>query len=224
MSPATLTLAVLTLAAPPSPTLAVEPALAPVQSSLPRCPDAAKTCVGLVLHVVVKDGAPVQTPAWLANQVAEANRHFATVGIGFSVVSVASLPPELAEIHTKLDRDLGGRKLWTPKVIHVLVVESLDDVDTPGVPRLGVHWRDRAHRSHRWIYVTRVAIDWVLAHEIGHFFGLPHSRYPDSIMNKTPRLVPDPATWSFAAREKPILKASLRLLLRSGQIEAIKRP
>jgi hypothetical protein len=33
----------------------------------------------------------------------------------------------------------------------------------------------------------------VLAHELGHFFGLPHSRYPISIMNKKPS--PDRPAW-----------------------------
>ena len=151
-----------------------------------RCPEAARTCVGLHVHPVVEDGAPVQTPDWFHRQVAHANLLFAAIGVGFEVEQVSPAPAEHADCQTREHRDLLGRKAHTRKVIHVFVVRQLHDVDVPGEVIRGVHWRDRADTQRRWVILSSIASQPVLAHELGHFFGLPHSKYAVSIMNKKP--------------------------------------
>jgi len=41
----------------------------------------------------------------------------------------------------------------------------------------------------------------VLSHELGHFFGLPHSEFDISLMNKTVRLTPLVSELTFAEPE-----------------------
>lgn len=177
----------------------------------PRCPAAARRCIGIALHVVeaptpdaesdaasdadgeegdgepaVKELAPVVTPAWFAGQVETANRLFAEVDVGFFVESVAAAPAEHADMQTRSQRDRLGRADHSKGPIHVYVVRRLADVDVAGAEIRGVHWRDRSNTQRRWVILSSIASHLVLAHELGHFFSLPHSSYRISIMNKKP--------------------------------------
>ncbi len=85
-----------------------------------------------------------------------------------------------------------GKKIFHKGVAHIFVVRQLDDVDIAGEVIRGLHWHLRGDRSKRWIILSSIGGTVVLAHELGHFFGLPHSRYVESVMNKKPREAP---TW-----------------------------
>jgi len=63
----------------------------------------------------------------------------------------------------------------------------------------------------------------VLAHELGHFFGLPHSKYPVSIMNKTPRDDPPHAERGFHAKELAIMTRQRDAMIADGTLELRKR-
>lgn len=167
------------------------------------CPAEAKHCVGIALHVVEVGDTPVQTPTWVYHHVAHANKLFAKISVGFEVVSIDALPAKKAKMETRTDRDHLGRKIFGRSVVHVFVVSRLADVDIEGEEIRGVHWRDRADTSRRWIILSAIGSPLVLAHEMGHFFGLPHSRYDISIMNKTPRPTP---TWPDRVFAKPELR------------------
>lgn len=154
-----------------------------------RCPDDVKVCVGVHVHPVVEDGEPVQTPLWFSHQLAHANRLFGEIGVGFEVAAVSEAPAEHADMQTRKQRDLLGRKDHRLGVVHVYLVRRLADVDVADSVIRGVHWRDRAGKGvRRWIILSSIASYPVLAHELGHFFGLPHSKYAISIMNKKPAL------------------------------------
>ena len=85
---------------------------------------------------------------------------------------------------TREDRDaLGAYR--TPGTIDAFVVRGLVDVDTPPLPRRGVHWRDRTRRGVRYVIVVADASPWVLSHELGHYFGNPHSDVPGNLMSYT---------------------------------------
>jgi hypothetical protein len=77
-----------------------------------------------------------------------------------------------------------------------------------------VHWRERADRTHRWVILSKIAGSLVLSHELGHFFGLPHSTYEISLMNKTLRPTP-PGELTFAAPEVEIMRKHRDRMLRS---------
>lgn len=171
----------------------------------PPCPKEAERCFEIALHVVEEEGEDVQTPQWFAGQVREANRLFAPIGVGFRVGSAKVVDARFADVQTRLDRDLLGRDEHTLGVVHVFVVRRLADVDIEGEVIRGVHWRDRAETSRRWIILSSIAMPVVLAHELGHFFGLPHTRHPKSIMNKSPHTDPPWHLRDFPEGEQAIM-------------------
>ena len=186
----------------------------------PRCPDGARRCFGVALHVVVRDGQPVRSPAWVAEQVSQANRHFAPIGVGFEVIRATALPSTADHIESRSDRDGLGRERFQRGPVNLFVVGQLDNVDDPGVIR-GVHWRLRSDARKRWIIMSQTASSYVFAHELGHFFGLPHSRYPISIMNKQPRADPPWTQRTFATPELKRMRKRLRTMLRTGLLDAV---
>jgi hypothetical protein len=188
----------------------------------PACPEEAKTCVRIALHVVEEAGEDVQTPQWVAEQVQEANRLFAPIGVGFTVGSANVVDARFADVQTRLDRDLLGRKAHSLGVVHVFVVRRLADVDVEGEVIRGVHWRDRAETSRRWIIISSIAMPVVLAHELGHFFGLPHTRHPRSIMNKSPHMDPPWHLRDFPKEEQVIMARRRDAMIEDGTLRAVK--
>lgn len=170
-----------------------------------RC-EPGRACVGLVVHVVVDGGEPVRPPQWFAAQVAAANRLYADIDVAFEVAAVREAPASQAEIGSRSDRDALGRDASDPGVVHVFVVRRLADVDIEGDEIRGVHWRVRSDPNRRFVILSSIAPERVLAHELGHFFGLPHSRFAISIMNKTPRDEPPPELRGFHPSELAIMR------------------
>ena len=152
------------LAGKPSPTPAVIPPL-PVS-----------------IAVAEDQGRPVQDTAWIEAQMAEAKRLFEPLGIRLRAVSTRSLAPGHARLETRSDRDALVAAL-TPKQINVMIVASLRDVDDPSRHRMGVHWRNRKTPSRHYVIVAANAVPSVLAHELGHYFGLGHSDVVNNLMS-----------------------------------------
>jgi Zn-dependent peptidase ImmA (M78 family) len=163
---------------------------------------AAPTTFEISLHVV-KDA---QTPEWLAAQVAKANKHFEAVDAAFVVATRDELAGK-AHIVTCGDRNALA-KLVTDNKIHVFIVEKLENVDDDA-PIFGVTWRADGKK---YIIIGSNAPERVLAHELGHVFGLPHSTYAISIMNKTKRETPRQEDRRFADEELALLRPMVKKL------------
>jgi hypothetical protein len=199
----------------------------------PRCTSAASPSrsrrvsslakrVAIHLHVAGDDHGLVATADWVAKQLAGANRHFAPLDIGFQLASVDALPASAMHIETKADRNALAENRLGGKVIHVFVVGQLDDVENEGSIAYGVTWK-RPNDSRRYLIISVQALERTLAHELGHFFGLPHSSYAVSIMNKTERTEPPVDQRTFADEEIAAMRPVLERLLRGKVIVAVPK-
>ncbi len=195
--------------------------LAAITAAVPVCDAARAHCFGLQLHVVAGErGGFVVTPAWIAAQVATANKHFAALGVGFQLAGVDGLPASAAHIETRGQRNQLAAHLGGP-VVHVFFIAKLADVDEPGAPVYGVTWRVPKD-DRKYVIVAGNAFERTLAHELGHVFGLPHSEYAISIMNKTKRDQPPMDERRFADEELAAMKPTVAELVRHKVLAELK--
>jgi hypothetical protein len=186
--------------------------LAAITQAAAGCEPARAHCFGIRLHVATGEAGLIASPAWVATQLAMANHQFLPLDVGFQLVGIdAKSSPHL---HSRKERDALGASIGGT-VIDVFLTGQLDDVDPEGVAVYGVTWRKG---DRKFIIVSTQAWERTLAHELGHFFGLPHSTYAVSIMNKTPRDEPPMDQRRFADEEIAQLKRGLERLLRGKVI------
>lgn len=196
---------------------ATEPdGLAAIKDAGSDCDAQRAHCIGIHLHVAADDTGLVIDAEWIARALASAHRHFGVIDVDFKIVAIDRLPASQVHIETPDDRNQLAKGKLVGKVIHVFAVGKLDDIDKVRPFIFGVTWRQG---DRKFIIVSNVARERTLAHELGHFFGLPHSTYPISIMNKTPREEPPELERRFADEEIAVMKPNLRRLLRDGVIE-----
>ena len=150
----------------------------------------ADTTFGLRVMVAEGDGEPVVPDGWVDERVEWSNRIFAPAETSFRVARREALPGEHAEILSRGDRHALGPRV-EGDTIHVFVVKALANVDVAGDFIRGVHWRSRrggpgpgGNRRH-YVILSSIAGPTVLAHELGHFFGNPHSDTPGNVMSYT---------------------------------------
>lgn len=188
---------------------------------LPSCDPARAHCIGIRLRVAIDDRGELVAPFdWIATQLASANEQFAAIDVGFEVVERDVVPAFAARIENRGERDQLGAMI-DGRVIDVFVTGQLDDIDEAGAFIFGVTWR---HGTRKFVIISAPhAWPRVLAHELGHFFGLPHSTEPISIMNKTPRAEPPPEQRRFSDRELATMRRQLRTLLRAKVIDTRPR-
>jgi hypothetical protein len=138
----------------------------------------------IIFHVASNErGEPVADADYLAAAVAAANEIFAPLALHFERAETRELPPRHANVVSRADRDA-----LLPYVeagaIHCMVVGSLMDVDEPGRVRRGVHWYARHEPRPHLIILSAIASPRVLAHELGHYLGLPeHSPQAGNVMS-----------------------------------------
>lgn len=183
----------------------------------PTCDPDRAHCFGIQLHVASDEHGPVVSEDWIAAQLAGANHHFERLDVGFVIAGVDTLPASAVHVETRTDRDDLATDRLGNKLIHVFLVGQLDDVDDEGRIAYGVTWHTR-HDDRKYVIVSSQALPRTLAHELGHFFGLPHSSYAVSIMNKADRKEPPPEQRTFADEEIDAMRPVLKRLLRDRVI------
>lgn len=141
--------------------------------------------IPVVFHVAQHDGAAVAPASFVSEQLAAANRIYGPLGIELVERESVPLPAGHSELLTRTDRDALARHV-RKGAIHCFVVAKLMDVDEPGRERRGVHWRPRLAPRLSFLIVSRISGSYVLAHELGHFFGnREHSDVPGNLMSYT---------------------------------------
>jgi hypothetical protein len=165
------------------------------------------------IHLAQDQCQFVQDAKWLKWQIDQSNQLFGKIGICFKMKTILVLGKEWIEMKDQKMRTALGQNRLKSGLIDVFVVGRLADIDIKGEEIRGVHWRNPKDRQkQRWIILSKIAKDFVLAHELGHYFDLPHSTYETSIMNKTPRDYPI-AKRGFVEDEYQIMqKAKERML------------
>ncbi len=126
---------------------------------------------------------PVVEPGFVTAQLYEANEVFGEHGIRFvEHVGRRTLPETAARLETRADRDALADAMQ-PQVANVYFVESLRDVDTPSLMRMGVCWRKLSNLAKRYVIVAASAMPTTLAHELGHFLGNGHAYVKNNLMS-----------------------------------------
>ncbi len=133
----------------------------------------------------VPGGQPqaVQSVDWVTQHVNAARAQFAPHGI--AVIAVTEpFTPSRCELLTRADRDaLAADVIGKDDEVRVLVVPRVRDLAVPTYDLKGVHWKAGGKR---WIYLTASARPPVLAHELCHYFGLPHDPAGGNLMTPGP--------------------------------------
>lgn len=210
---------------PPAPLPVTPPqppaTMAEFATAIPPCAPARAVCFGIRVHLSIDNGAPYVSPQWLAEQFAFANRMFEPIDVSFELHAAApiNLPPI---IDGRKARNAVSKGITAVRAIDVFVVGALADLEDPRFPLFGVHWRPAKPAGRRYILLASYAWGRTMAHELGHFFGLPHSSYAISIMNKTLRTEPPLEQRRFADEEIPIMQKALRAILKRKEI--VPRP
>ncbi len=176
----------------------------------PACAPERAYCFSVHLHVADN----MIEPRWIAQQIAMANHHFAEVGASFKIVKVDTRTMD--RVDTIAER-AALKKYVTGRTIHVFITNRLQDVDLADHEIRGVTLKKD---DTKYIILSAIAPDRVLAHELGHLFGLPHSTYAVSIMNKTDRNDPPFEQRTFAPEEIEKLKAGAKRLVRAKVLSA----
>jgi hypothetical protein len=155
--------------------------------------------------------APVQPPEWVEAHVQAVQSLLAPHGIAVTATRASFVPPT-CEALTREDRDRFVAAVAPGPGVTVLVVPRVRDLDVPSYDLRGVHWRAGGRR---WIFLTARARPPVLAHELCHYFGLPHDPAGGNLMTPGPS---SPA-WQSARKPRgfaPVLTAAQVRTLRAG--------
>jgi hypothetical protein len=184
-------------------------AAAPPAPTLPTFP--------LVFSSAADDaGRPLLVDEWLDEELDAAQTLFASFDVRFSHTRGPLLDAWLAHLETRADRDALAAHLQA-NVVNVFVVGSLRDVDDPSQMRRGVHWH--APSGAHYLVVAATAPATVLAHELGHFFGNPHSHVVDNVMSYQRTGGPV----FFDAAQGRRIAARARGYLESGELLSVER-
>lgn len=185
---------------------------------LPQAAQANESSAEFSLHVEIAtvDGVPVVSEEWIEAHRQAANSIFGPAQVHFNSMDVHTNNDIAADLVTRSDRHRLGPLVDAERGdIHIFVVRSMTDVDVEGRLLRGVHWRStRGGGFRHFVVLTTLARPNVLAHELGHFFGNPHSDTPGNIMSYQRGEGPP----FFDARQLRRIQRFRQRFIRSGEL------
>ncbi len=138
---------------------------------------------GLVLHRPTPPDESHGFAHELARSVSLAQSIYRPLGFDLAVDATVPLDTRFDRIESTAARDALAPLVRVQR-INVFLVDALRDAEVKDVYRLGVTWDSRIAPLRRYIILTRGARDSSLAHELGHFFGIPeHSATKNNLMS-----------------------------------------
>jgi hypothetical protein len=200
--------------------LAVPPASAqpargkPAASPKARKPVPMLPALPLSIAVAVEAGKPVVTDAWVNMRVREAQRLLRPHGVAVESVKRRALADRYAALEVAADRDALAAEL-EPKLINVFIARSVRDIDKPDRFIMGVRWRLLRNLRKDYVILSALALPTTLAHELGHYFGNPHSPVDNNIMSYKRS---DPSAVKFNAAQGARMRQVVRRHLRFGRL------
>jgi hypothetical protein len=176
--------------------------------------------------------AATRSPSWVDDHVKAVQTLLAPHGITVTAAR-ETFAPAICEVLTRADRDTFAQHVAShregqegqdgqdgqdgqalaakdDRSVTVLVLPRVRDLDVLTYDLMGVHWR--AHGQH-WIFLTARAQPPVLAHELCHYFGLPHDPAGGNLM--TPG--PSSPLWNSSRPPRPFAP-----VLTPGQVERLR--
>jgi hypothetical protein len=164
-----------------------EAAWAPVPFPLVLVLCASPSPVALSFHVVVDaHGQQVAPKEALGAMVSKANALHAGADVHYELGAAEALPKDAPlDVMTARERDaLSALLPASDGRLHVFIVRRLANKDLKGGWLAGVHWH--AKGRHYLIISAADSGPETLAHEMGHVFGLSHSRDKGNLMSQAP--------------------------------------
>ncbi len=133
--------------------------------------------------------AAVMSETWVKAHVLAANLILMPNGVEL-MPELETFTPKRCQLLTRAHRDAMARHVVMDGKATVLVLPRVRDVDVLTYNLMGVHWRykgkDKAQRGKRWVFITKRSLPPVLAHELCHYFGLPHDKAGGNLMTPGP--------------------------------------
>lgn len=148
----------------------------------------------LTIHIATS--TPEDSDFRIASYLKTANEHFAAAGVSFIENARNTLPSAFAILESQRERHL-LKKYFVPNTINVFVVDEIDDPTPSEATKKAAAWQGRkptgrlagAHIEYKgkkpgtYILLSRDGNNLTLTHELGHFFGTPHSKDKMNIMS-----------------------------------------
>jgi hypothetical protein len=178
------------------------PLAVPVRILVARCPDdAAPTSQAASQPASMP--APVRPRAWVDTHLRAAAEVLGRHGITLQP-RVEEFQPERCDLEGRAQRDAMARHVTMDGHATVLVVRRVPDLAVPDHDLMGVHWSAgggaRTLVGRRYVLLAAKARGTVLAHELCHYFGLPHYRRGGNLMTPGPS---DPVWRRRGRKPKP---------------------
>lgn len=164
-------------------------ALPPVRSRGSRPDSGAPLGVPRLFRVADCGGDAVRGEPWVREHLGAAQAILKGAGLELDSTMRPFSPPT-CDLLDRAARDAMALHAAPGPEVTVLVVRRVRDLDVPAYDLMGVHWRygggDPAWKGRRWVFLTARAEPPVLAHELCHFFGLPHDPGGGNLMTPGP--------------------------------------